>query len=195
MLHYQGLSFVPKTVWIKLINRHHNNPLAGHFGIEKTCELLARNYFWPMLQYNVEAYVKGSDRCLALKAVRHKPYSDLQSLPIPTYCWKNLSMDFVTGLSISVDWKRDSYNSILVIVNRLTKMVYYKLVKITINTPGLAQVIIDIAVWHHGLPNSIVINRSSVFTSKFWSLLCYIFGINQRLSTAFYPRTDGQTKR
>ena len=55
-------------------------------------------------------------------------------------------MDFVTDLPLSADWKSDSYDSILVIVDRLTKMVHYKLVKVTIDTPGLAEVIIDVIV-------------------------------------------------
>ena len=55
-------------------------------------------------------------------------------------------MDFVTRLSISTDWKRDSYHSILVIVNWFTKIVYYKPVKVTINAPGLAEVILDIVI-------------------------------------------------
>ena len=104
-------------------------------------------------------------------------------------------MDFVTGLPISTDWKGDSYDSILVIVDRLTKMVHYELVKVTINASGLAEVIIDIVVRHHGLPDSIVTDRESLFTSKFWSLLCYFLGIKRRLSSAFYPQTDGQTER
>ena len=139
--------------------------------------------------------MKGCNVCLALKTVRHKPYGDLQSLPVPTHCWKDLSMDFVTGLPISTDWKGDSYDSILVIVDRLTKMVYYKPVKVTIDTPGLAEVIIDIVVKHHGLPDSIVTDRGSFFTSKFWSSLCYFLGIKWRLSTAFHPQTDNQIKR
>ena len=104
-------------------------------------------------------------------------------------------MDFVTGLPISTDWKGDSYDSILVIVDRLTKMVHYKPVKVTIDAPGLAEVIIDVVVRHHGLPDSIVTDRGSFFTSKFWSLLCYFLGIKRRLSTAFHPQTDGQTER
>ena len=55
-------------------------------------------------------------------------------------------MDFVTNLPISINWKRDSYDSILVIINWLTKMVHHKLVKITIDTSGLAKVIIDIVI-------------------------------------------------
>ena len=104
-------------------------------------------------------------------------------------------MDFVMGLLISTDWKGDSYNSILVIVNRLIKMVHYKPVKVTIDAPGLAEVIFDVVVRHHDLPDSIVTDRGSLFTSKFWSLLCYFLGIKRILSTAFHPLTDGQTER
>ena len=104
-------------------------------------------------------------------------------------------MDFVTGLPLSADWKGDSYDSILVIVDRLTKMVHYEPVKVTIDAPGLAEVIIDVVVRHHGLPDSIVTDRGSLFTSKFWSSLCYFLGVKRRLSTAFHPHTDGQTER
>ena len=55
-------------------------------------------------------------------------------------------MDFVTRLPVSTDWKGESYDSILVIVDRLTKMVHYKPVKVTIDAPGLAEVILDVVV-------------------------------------------------
>ncbi len=104
-------------------------------------------------------------------------------------------MDFVTGLPISADWKSDSYDSILVIVERLTKMVYYEPYKVTIDALGLAKVIIDVVVHHHRVPESIVTDQGSLFTYKFWSLLCYFLGIKKKLSTAFHPQTDGQTER
>ena len=129
-----------------MISLHYNDPLVGHFGIDKTRELVGRKYYWPSLRRDVKSYVRGCDVCLASKAVRHKPYGDLQSLPIPTHRWKDLSMDFVTGLPLSSDWKGDSYDSILVIVDRLTKMVHYEPVKVTIDALGLAEVIIDMVV-------------------------------------------------
>ncbi len=85
VLQYQGLPYVPKVIRSELISRHHDDPLAGHFGRKKTRELIARKYYWPTLRQDVEAYVKGCDVCLASKAVRHKPYRDLQSLPVPTH--------------------------------------------------------------------------------------------------------------
>ena len=74
-------------------------------------------------------------------------------------------------------------------------MVYYKPIKITIDAPGLAEVIIDMVVRQYGLPNLIVTNRGSLFISKFWSSLCYFLGIKRWFSTAFYLQIDGQTER
>ena len=76
-------------------------------------------------------------------------------------------MDFVIRLLISTNWKGRSYNSILVIIDWLTKMVYYDLVKVTINVPELVEVILDMVVWDHGFSDSIVSDRGSLFTSKF----------------------------
>ena len=187
MLQYQRLPYVLEIIRSKMINCHHNDLLAGHFGIDKTRELVGRKYYWPSLRKDVKDYVRGCDVCLASKAVRHKPYRDLQSLPIPTHRWKDLLIDFVTGLPLSADWKSDSYDSILVIVNRLTKMVHYEPVKVTIDASRPAEVIIDVVVRHHSLPNSIISDWGAIFTSKFWSLLCYFLGIKQQLFTAFYP--------
>ena len=74
-------------------------------------------------------------------------------------------------------------------------MVYYKLVKVSINAPDLAKVIIDMVMRYHSLPDSIVTDWGSLFTSKFWLLLCYFLGIKRRLSTTFYPKINGQTER
>ena len=74
-------------------------------------------------------------------------------------------------------------------------MVNDVLVKFTIDTPGLAEVIIDVVMRHHSLSDLIVSDQGSVFTSVFWSSLCYLLGIKRRLSTAFHPQTDGQTER
>ena len=74
-------------------------------------------------------------------------------------------------------------------------MVYYISVKVTIDAPGLAEVIIDVVVYHHGIPKSIVTDRGLLFKSKFWSSLCYFLGIKKKLSITFYPQINGQTKK
>ena len=96
-------------------------------------------------------------------------------------------MDFVISLPLFFDQKSDSYDSILVIVNYLTKMVYYKPVKITINTLELAEESINMVMQHHGLPNCIISDYRAIFMLKFWSSLCYFLGIKWKLLIAVYP--------
>ena len=77
------------------------------------------------------------------------PYEDLQSLPVSTHHQKYLLMYFVIGLPIFTNWKGDSYDSILIIIDRLMKIVHYELIKITIDTLDLAEVLLDVIIWHH----------------------------------------------
>ncbi len=70
--------------------------------------------------------------------------------------WNDLSIDFVTSLLISANGKGNGYNLILVIVDQLIKMLYYESVKIMIDVPDLAKVIINMVVYNHGVTKSIV---------------------------------------
>ncbi len=80
-------------------------------------------------------------------------------------------MNFVMSLPISADYKGDSYDLILVIIDRLTKILYYKPVKVTMDILGLPEVIINMVVRHHRIPESIVTDQGLLFISQFWSSL------------------------
>ena len=166
----------------------------GHFGINKTKNIVGLKYYWPSFQKDIVAYVKGYNVYLGSKTVRHKLYSDLQFLFILTHLWKDLLLDFIMRLPFSTNWKGKSYDFILVILDWLTKMVHYEPVKITINALGLVEVILGVVVWHYGLPNSIMFDKNLLFISMFWLSLCYFLGIKHGLSIAFYLQMDNQTK-
>ena len=155
---YRELTYVPKIICSKVISYHHNHPLVGHFGIDKTGELVGQKYYWPNLRKDIKNYDRGCDICLTSKTICHKPYENLQSLSVSTHRWKDLLMNFVTGLPLSANWKGNSYNSILVIVDHVTKIVHYEPVKITIDAPKPAEIIIDMVVQYHGLLGSIINN-------------------------------------
>ncbi len=74
-------------------------------------------------------------------------------------------------------------------------MIYYGPVKVTINISNLTKVIINMIMYYYGIPKSIVMDQSLLFISKFWSSLYYFLSIKKRLSIAFYPQTNSQTKR
>lgn len=115
-----------------------------------------------------------------------------------TYRWKDLYMDFVISLSLFLNRKNNNYDAILVIIDCLTKIIHYKPIKTTIDAICLAEVIIDmviIVIRHHCLLKLIINDQDSLFTLKFWSLLCYFLSIKQRLSTTFYLQMNDQIKR
>jgi hypothetical protein len=120
-----------------------------------------------------------------------------QSLPIPREPWTNIALDSIVGLLESR--KSDegkSYNAILVIVDRFSKMTRYIPIRNTIDAVKLANVLVHKLILRGaGVPSSIVSDRGPQFTSKIWSALCYYLKIKQRLSTAYHPQTDRQTER
>lgn len=196
LLTHHNRLYVPRDEALRteLISRCHDDPLAGHFGPEKTHELLARKYYWDGSLKQATEYCKTCDICQRTKAPRHRPYGELSSLPVPTKPWKEISMDFVTGLPPS-KYKNVVYDSILVFVDRFTKIVRYIPVTTTIDAAKLAEVFHTEIVCRYGMPDGIVSDRGSLFTSDFWSALCFHSKIKRRLSTAFHPQTDGQTER
>lgn len=138
--------------------------------------------------------MKRYDVCLAPKVVGDKPYSYLQSLLILTQQQKNLSIKFVIGLLISINTESEVYDSILVIVDYLAKIVSYKSIKVSIDPLVLAKVIINLDVRYFGLLISIVNTSRPVFILKFQSSLCYFLGIKQKLSITFNLQTNGLTQ-
>lgn len=96
----------------------------------------------------------------------------------------------MTGLPLSATWKGDSYNLILVIIDHLTKIMYYKSSKITINASRLTKIIIDMIMQYYGLMDSIISDCGAIFTSKFWSLLYYFLSIKKQLFIIFYLQTN-----
>ena len=86
MLHYQGFPYLLKIIRTEIISIHPDDALAEHFGIEMTRELVARKYYWPTQPADIETYVKGCDVYVSSNTVKHKPYDDLQSLLVLTYC-------------------------------------------------------------------------------------------------------------
>jgi len=104
--------------------------------------------------------------------------------------WMHISADFITKLPIA-----QGYNSILVVVDQLTKMVYFIPTTEKTLAEGLARLFRD-NVWKlYGLPESIISDRGPQFVAGIMRELNKILGIESKLSTAFHPQTDGQTER
>ncbi|MBW0556661.1 hypothetical protein O181_096376 [Austropuccinia psidii MF-1] len=99
-------------------------------------------------------------------------------------------MDFITQLPLS-----RNFDSILVAVDRFSKMAIFIPTYSAITALDLAHIFISHVFSKYGIPISIVGDRGSLFVSSFWTQLCQQLKISRDLSTAFHPETDGQTER
>jgi RNase H-like domain found in reverse transcriptase/Reverse transcriptase (RNA-dependent DNA polymerase)/Integrase zinc binding domain/Integrase core domain/Chromo (CHRromatin Organisation MOdifier) domain len=190
---FNGLVYAPDSDAIKLaiLRQCHDAAPAGHFGQAKTHELVTRDFYWPRLRRFVNRYVSTCDTCARAKAPRHKPHGLLAPLPVPTRPWRSISMDFIVSLPVSPSGN----DAIFVVVDRFTKMAHFVPLRTTADAPDVAQLFFQHVFRHHGLPDDIVSDRGSVFTSRFWKTLVAHLGVTPNMSTSFHPQSDGQTER
>ena len=183
--------WVPNDNGLKLtIARwYHDSRVAGHFGRDKTLELMKRNYYWPNMEDWVRNYVRTCDTCQRIKTGRHGKYGKLKPLEVPYAPWVQIAMDFIVQLPTC-----RGYDRIWVIVDRFSKMAHFIPLKKT-TAKSLADEFVK-EIWRlHGLPEGIVSDRDPIFVGNFWRDVEKLLGIEARRSTAFHPQTDGQTER
>lgn len=185
--------YVPSALHKRIISEIHD---MDHQGNGKTMERIMRHYFIPRLRNQVELYIRQCDVCQKSRHERHKPYGLLQSLPAPPGAWKSISMDFITDLPQSQNWtKKEFYDTILVVVDRLTKFAYFLPFLKTATAEQLAQLLVERVFSNHGTPEEIISDRDKLFLSNFWKTTMLLLQIKNKMSTSFHPQTDGQTER
>ena len=192
---HKGRTYVPEgPLRLEVLQTCHDDPLAGHFGFDRTLELVRRAHFWPRMRQFVKDYTNSCQTCGRSKPRRHLPYGLLGAEAPSSAPWEDITLDFITDLPPSELLGR-VYDSILVVVDRFTKMAHYVPCRRDVQAEGLADHLLREVVRIHGVPKSIVSDRGPILTSKFWSSFCFYLGIRRGLSTAYHPQTDGQTER
>ncbi|MBW0579576.1 hypothetical protein O181_119291, partial [Austropuccinia psidii MF-1] len=133
------------TIQLSILQKRHDSPLAGHPGQEKTLKLVKRDFHWSGMTQFIKDYVSSCQQCS-----RNKKFGLLKPLPIPNGPWICLSMDFITQLPLS-----NSFDSILVIVDRFSKMAVFIPTMSSITSLDLAHLFIKNIFSKHGLPSRI----------------------------------------
>ncbi|HEV7736493.1 MAG TPA: reverse transcriptase domain-containing protein [Chlamydiales bacterium] len=184
--------YVPEAndLRLRVLQFKHDHVLAGHFGQNKTLELVRRDYTWPNLRTFVFDFVRTCTTCKRNKSQRHKPYGFLKQLPIPCQPWNSISMDFIEQLPGS-----NGFTDILVIIDRLTKQAIFIPTHNTINAPELSKLFVTHVFSKHGVPSHVTSDRGSEFVSRFFRSLGTALDMKLHFTSGYHPEGDGQTER
>ena len=134
----------------------HATPFAGHKGVNATSRLIKRDFYWPNMDANIKCWIQECPACQRNKSSHDKPAVLLQPLPIPTRRWSDVSMDFITHLPKA----RSGNTAIMVVVDRLSKLVHFIPTVDTANAEAVARLFVDNISVLHGMPERIVSDRT-----------------------------------
>jgi hypothetical protein len=184
---HQGIIKVGSQIWVgdnsglrtKLIAAFHATPIGGHSRVQATYIRVKKPFYWKGLKGDVESFVKQCSICQQAKSERVHHAGSLQPLPIPKGAWQDITMDFIEDLP-----KSKGANCILVVVDRLSKYGHFVALSHPFIAKRVAQVMLDVIVRLHGMPQSIVSDRDKKFTSSFWKELFRLHNTTLLTSTA-----------
>ena len=175
----------------RILYEYHDANTAGHPGYFKTYIATQKHYYWRNMHKDILRYVTTCEKCQRNKARQSKLPGLLNPLEIPKGRWTDLSMDFITSLPKT----KNGYDTVLVIVDRLTKRCLFIPTSATATAKDIAQLFLKHYFKDHGIPKTIVSDRDPKFTALLWKNFMKILNSKQKLSSAFRPQTDGQTER
>ncbi|GJV51797.1 putative reverse transcriptase domain-containing protein [Tanacetum coccineum] len=188
-----GRSWLPCYGDLRTVIMHesHKSKYSIHPGSDKMYQDMKKLYWWPNMKADIATYVSKCLTCAKVKAEHQRPSGLLVQPKIPEWKWDNITMDFVTKLPKT----SQGYDTIWVIVDRLTKSAIFTPMRETDPLDKLARMYLKEVVTRHGIPVSIICDRDPRFASNFWRSLQNALGTNLDMSTAYHPQTDGQSER
>jgi len=170
----------------ELFSHFHDSTMGGHSGVHVTKKRLSSVPYWKGLTTDVKKWIRECVVCQRCKGEIVASPRLLQPLPVPNRAWSVISLDFIDGLPTS-----NKKNSILVVVDHLTKYGYF----LALSHPYTAKDVANEYMVHiyklHGMPESIISDRDKVFVSHFWQALFRHSETRLLLSTTYHPQTDG----
>ncbi|KAA8534676.1 hypothetical protein F0562_032193 [Nyssa sinensis] len=137
-----------------LLAEFHDSKFGGHSSILGTFKRLSQSFYWPSMKNDIKSYVAACDMCQRNKHETQSPAGLLQPLPIPTQVWEDISLDFIDGLPPSF-----GHNSIMVVVDRLTKYAHFIPLTHPYTAKKVAEVFVEGIARLRAMPRSIIIEK------------------------------------
>ena len=190
-LRYKGRLVIPRSSsFIKtILSDFHDSPVGGHAGYLKTYKRMAVQFYWIRMKGDIKRHVRECQVCQINKTNSLSPAGLLQPLPIPQNIWKDITMDFIEALLRS-----GGFDTIWVIVDRLSKYSHFVPLKHPFNAQGLAHLFVKEIIRLHDIPKSIVSDRGKIFMGHFWQEIRKLQGTKLNFTSAYHPESNGQTE-
>jgi hypothetical protein len=184
---------VPNSLEVRtrLIAECHDTPTGGHFGRDKTIEMMKKRFQWKGMAVQVSQYVMTCDTCQRTKHSRQRTNGLLMPLPVPEEIDDHWTMDFVTGLP-KTERGNDTIQGHFSRGGSIKRLV---VARTTDTASDIAQRYMDSVVRHHGVPKSIVSDRDPRLMKGFWRALMEKLGTKLDPSTSHHPQSDGKSER
>jgi hypothetical protein len=173
----------------KVLLELHTSLVGGHSGFLKTYHRVKKDFFWDGLKTDVQRFVAECLVCQQNNVETIKTPGLLQPLAIPSQCWEEVSMDFITRLP-----KSEGKSVIMVIVDRLTKYTHFCALSHPLKSSIVATALMETVQKLHGSSKIIVSDRDPIFTGHFWTELFSCLGTQLAHSSSYHPQSDGQTE-
>lgn len=182
--------YVPESFRQFLIGKFHGDPASGHWGVFRTLHMISQTFSWPQMRADVLSFIASCARCQQIKVDHQKTQGELLPLPVPDRPWSTIGVDFIVKLPLS-----STFDSIMVVVDHLTKAEHFIPANETWDASELAKHFLASVFKLHGLPDKIVSDRGATFISRFWTAIMTQLRIQPAPLTAFHLQKDGQVER
>ena len=163
---------IPSSMRLGLMEEIHGSLTgAAHAGFERTYGRIANGFFWPKMTRDIRQFVSTCPICQKIKHARHLPYGLLQPILIPTQPFEVITMDFIGELP-----KSQGYDSIFVLICKLTKYAFFIPCTTNLTKKKAAQMFFDKIITHVGLPKQIISDHDTRWRNLFWKEVCESMG-------------------
>lgn len=184
------LLVIPKKLIPEILYEHHNGPLSGHLGVNKTYNKIKSRYFWDGQIKDVIKYVKGCADCQARKgATNFKPGGCLQPIPVATPMEK-------IGIDLLGPFRKTNNGNTMIVVatDYATRWAETKALP-NGTAKEVANFVCQNIITRHGAPKTILSDRGTTFRSELLGDLTKCMGIERSFTTAYHPQCNGLTER
>ena len=180
---------IPTSLRQEILIGGHDDPLAGHLGVNKTYEKLRERYYWPKMFADVQFWCLSCTHCQMKKSPKQRQTAPI--LPIPVEgAFDRVAVDCLGPFPVS-----DSGNRYIVVFSDYLTRYPEAFAVPTIDAPTIADLLVNEILPRHGAPRTLLSDRGSNFLSCLIKEVCFLMDTKKTSTTSYHPQCEGLVER